>query len=47
MHSNGVRYPLVGGTRGRHFTGTRLEPNKTLENGQTPTSGVHAVLGGD
>jgi len=42
---NGSRYPLVGGTRQRHFTGTRFKPHKLLENAQTPTSRVHAVLG--
>ncbi len=42
---NGWRYPLVGGTRPRHFTGTSLEPRKLPENAQTPTSRVHAVLG--
>ena len=36
---------LVGGTRERHFAGTRLEPRKLLENAQTPTSRVHALLG--
>jgi hypothetical protein len=43
---NGWRYPLVGGTRQRHFIGTNLKPRKLLENAQTPTSRVHAVLGG-
>jgi hypothetical protein len=41
---NGVRYPLVGGTRERHFTGTNFKPRKVPENAQTPTSRVHAVL---
>ena len=41
---NGLRYPLVGGTRQRHFDGTSFEPNKLPENEQTPTSRVHAVL---
>jgi hypothetical protein len=41
---NGLRYPLVGGTRGRHFTGTNLKPGKGLKNAQTPASRVHAVL---
>ena len=45
MQTNGLRYPLVGGTRGRHFDGTNFKPRKTLENAQTPTSRVHAVLG--
>jgi hypothetical protein len=42
---NGLRYPLVGGTRQRHFDGTSLKPHEVLENAQTPTSRVHAVLG--
>jgi len=42
---NGLRYPLVGGTRQRRFDGTRLEPRKLPENAATPTSRVHAVLG--
>ena len=42
---NGWRYPLVGGTRGRHFAGTNFKPRKRLENAATPTSRVHAVLG--
>jgi hypothetical protein len=43
---NGWRYPLVGGTRQRYFDGTNFKPHKVLENAQTPTSRVHAVLGG-
>jgi hypothetical protein len=43
---NGLRYPLVGGTRQRHFDGTHSKPRKAPENAQTPTSRVHAVLGG-
>jgi len=43
---NGVRYPLVGGTRHRHFAGTNFKPQKVPENAATPTSRVHAVLGG-
>ena len=43
---NGVRYPLVGGTRQRHFDGTHFKPRKLPENAQTPISRVHAVLGG-
>jgi hypothetical protein len=43
--ANGWRYPLVGGTRQRHFTGTHSKPRKMPENAQTPTSRVHAVLG--
>ena len=38
-------YPLVGGTRQRHFTGIHFKPHKLPENAQTPTSQVHAVLG--
>ena len=44
---NGWRYPLVGGTRKRRFDGTNFEPRMLLENAATPTSRVHAVLGGD
>jgi len=42
---NGVRYPLVGGTRQRHFVGTSFKSRNLPENAQTPTSRVHAVLG--
>ena len=42
---NGVRYPLVGGTRERHFDGDNFESHKLPENAQTPTSRVHALLG--
>ena len=42
--ANGWRYPLVGGTGQRYFDGTNFEPRKVLENAQTPTSRVHAVL---
>src|SRR5215208_5192586 len=42
---NGLRYPLVGGTGQRRFTGINFKPRKVLENAQTPTSRVHAVLG--
>src|SRR6266508_6465804 len=42
--ANGVRYPLVGGTRQRRFDGTNFKPGKLLENAATPTSRVHAVL---
>jgi len=35
----------VGGTRQRHFAGTNFKPRKLLENAQTPTRRVHAVLG--
>src|SRR6266542_4898702 len=47
VRANGLRYPLVGGTRQRRFAGTHSKPHKTLENAQTPTSRVHAVLGCD
>ena len=43
---NGLRYPLVGGTRQRCFTGINSKSRKVLENAQTPTSRVHALLGG-
>ena len=43
---NGLRYPLVGEMRQSHFEGTNFKPRKLLENAQTPTSRVHAVLGG-
>jgi hypothetical protein len=39
-----LRYPLVGGTRPRHFDGTSFKPRKRPENVQTPTSRVHALL---
>jgi hypothetical protein len=42
---NGWRYPLVGGTRQRHFDGAHSRPHKLIENAQTPTSRVLAVLG--
>jgi hypothetical protein len=42
--ANGLRYPLVGGTRQRHFSGNNLKPHKLPENAQTPTSRVHALL---
>jgi hypothetical protein len=45
--ANGWCYPLVGGTRRRHFDGTNLKPQNMPENAQTPTSRVHALLGGD
>ncbi len=44
LPANGWRYPLVGGTRQRHFTGTNSKPRKLPENAATPTSRVHAVL---
>jgi len=52
--ANGLRYPLVistgsirrGGTGSRRFDGTSFEPRNLPENAQTPTSRVHALLGG-
>jgi len=41
-----LRYPLVGETGKRRFDGINFKPLKLLENAQTPTSRVHAVLGG-
>ena len=35
---NGVRYPLVGGTRQHRFDGTSLKPQKLPKNAQTPTT---------
>ncbi len=43
--SNGVRYPLVGGTRQRHFAGTNFKPRKLPENAAHTPSRVHALLG--
>jgi hypothetical protein len=45
--ANGLRYPLVGGTRQRCFDGASFKPHKVPENAQTPTSRVHAVLACD
>jgi hypothetical protein len=47
MSVGSLRYPLVGGTRQRPFAGTHSKPRKMLENAQTPTRRVHAVLAGD
>jgi len=44
---NGWRYPLVGGTRQRHFVGTNFKPRKLPENAQTPTTPVPAFAAGD
>jgi hypothetical protein len=44
--ANGERYPRAGGMRQRRFDGTNSKPRKLLENAQTPTRRVHAVLGG-
>ena len=46
MMPNGSRYPLVGGTRECRFDRTNSKPRKLLENAQTPTSRLHALLGG-
>jgi len=43
--ANGWRYPLVGEMRQRRFDGTDFKLRKVLENAQSPTSRVHAVLG--
>jgi len=43
---NGLRYPLVGGTRQRHFEGANLKPSILPENAAIPTSRVHALFGG-
>ena len=43
---NGLRYPLVGWTRQRHFDGTSFKPREVPKNAQTPISRVNAVLGG-
>jgi hypothetical protein len=40
---NGWRYPLVGGTRQRHFDGTNFKPRKLPKNAQTSASEVQAV----
>ena len=36
---NGVRYPLVGGTRQHHFNGTNFKPRKLLKN--APRTHLH------
>ena len=41
-----MRYPAGGRDENRHFDGTSLKPRKLLKNAPTPTSRVHAVLGG-
>jgi hypothetical protein len=41
---NGERYPLVGGTRPRHFDGTNFEPRELPENAaRTRHSGACCV----
>jgi len=44
---NGLRYPLVGGTRQRSFAGTSFEARKVSENAQTPTTMAPTHFGGD
>jgi hypothetical protein len=39
-------YPLMGGTRGRHFAGTKFKPRKLPENAQTPTTPAPALARG-
>jgi len=41
-----LRYPLVGRTRQRHFDGTNFKPRQELENAQTPTTIVLALVQG-
>ena len=43
---NGLRYPLVGGTRQRRFDGTGFEPSVNPFWRRIPTSRVHALLAG-
>jgi hypothetical protein len=43
---NGLRYPLVDGRRQRRFAGTSFRTRELPKNAATPTSRVHAVLGG-
>jgi hypothetical protein len=47
LASNVLHNPLVGGTGQRHIDGTSSGPHKLLENAQTPTSRVHALLAFD
>ena len=42
---NGERYLLVGGRGLRSLCGKMFRHRKLLENAQTPTSQVHALLG--
>jgi len=44
---NGLRYPLVGGTRQRRFDGTNFKPRKVPENAQTPIIMTPAYFAGD
>ena len=43
---NGSRYPLVDGTRQRHFDGANLKPRKLPENAPTPTTIVLVLFRG-
>ena len=43
---NGVRYPLVGGTRECHFAGINSKPRKLPEIAQTPTTMVSVLFRG-
>ena len=45
VKANGVRYPLVGGTRQRYFAGTNSKPHKLPENAQTPTTMAPMLFG--
>jgi hypothetical protein len=47
VRPNGERYPLVGGTRQRPFAGINSKPRKVPKNAASPTSRVHALLGGN
>jgi hypothetical protein len=47
MRANGVRYPLVGGTRERRFDGINFKPHKLPENAPTPTTMAPALFAGD
>ena len=41
--TQGWRYPLVGGTRERHFIGIHLKPHKLPENADSHQSGARCV----
>ena len=45
--ARGLSYPLVGGTRQRHFAGINFKPRKLLENAPTPTTMAPALFAGD
>src|SRR5215216_2193660 len=46
LEPNGVRYPLVGGTRQCRFDGTNLKPQNLPENAATPTTIVLVLFQG-